>query len=1275
MKTSRLCLIFCVFLGTLSASAADIYVDNDSGSPGYTETGSWTTTSNIGAGYNSGSYRFTRSTSVFSTATWKPTISSTGWYSVYAIFRRGADRTSSAPYTINHALGSSPAFADQTGAFDGDLGEVLLGVYKFNAGNAGTVVMNNVTGGNVVFIADTIRFSPDPGPEVTQTRIAPLYPQNNQPFRALARVTDNGSLSQVIVNWSASPSGTTGTVTAFDDGFHDDGLAGDGTYGGSLPGFATGQTVTLSFTATDDHGAVTTGASVQAVIGMIPSYQIRINEILASNSGSSFDLDFGESGDWVELYNTGPDVADLTSHTLSDSFGTPEKWRFPAGTSIPAGGYLLVWCDDYNLAEYDLHSNFKLSASGEAVVLYDTNATTVVDSINFPALGSDETYSRIPNGTGAFAYTIVNTPLAANIFGARGAKPVFSMPSGLYSSTINVSISAVGATEIRYTTNGSEPTTTSSLYSVPISISSTTGLRAKAYYPSVNPSLPASASYFFDFIADRTIPVMNLIMDSNDLFNASTGIWANYNQRGDNWEKPGYAVIMNPDGSQVRESAVGVRINGGTSRAAAKKSLRLYLRANYGGTSWTLPWLVRTSAPSFTNLVLRGNNNDGILNSSLVQLNQVTFFRDEILRDWHGDSGAVAVDGFFFALYINGQYYGLYNACERVTDDYMASKAGGSDWDVMKGTWNSTLKYNTEAIDGDNIEWNSFLSWLNVNDLSTTTALATLKQKIDYPGFLKYFALNIAAQNEDWPQNNWIATHRRGDPTSKWTFHQNDGEWGLGLRPQGYASDTLTWAQGNNFMISPSHNGKIAPLCKLFNGNDWDPNPIPAVNGILDNVLGRKDFISAMEEILNFELSPAVSIPSVNSYAAKIQTEIPRESARWAANMIESAAAFNAGWPNAVNTMRTFLANRPNTVRSLMQTKFSIAGTRPITFQKSGGGSGKLQIYGRTVDLPWSGVFFDSSALNLAAAPDLGSSFLGWTGAITTSSAALTYTPTTGTTLTVTLNFGVASVTVQPNDVIFNEYWINDDSTSYPGIGLLHNDWLELLVVKNGTDLRGWRVTNNKTTGQQGAVDDGDGSLIFPNNPAISNLAAGTIILVVASTNTTNTATFPTDDLHASDKRLIFYRGNGNLDDLTDPGFGMGTSNEALILLAPGTSSSFSDDVGVDFIAEGSTVTPTSFFGVTSGTASFINPFSGIGGDDGAYFTNDSGGGFNNDNGADPNTSDALPGPGGWVVDPPGTQTGDSPPGGPNVLTPGAPNTGQNLTTLYNAAVRDWPLY
>ena len=143
-----------------------------------------------------------------------------------------------------------------------------------------------------------------------------------------------------------------------------------------------------------------------------------INELMADNDNTSEDPQ-GDYDDWVELFNRTDSPVDLTGMYLSDKEDNPTKWQFPDGTEIAANGYLIVWCDedhDDEEATEGLHSNFKLSKSGEAVLLVDTdaNGNTVLDSIVFDEQETDVSYGRIPNGTGDFQ-VVAATPGAENM--------------------------------------------------------------------------------------------------------------------------------------------------------------------------------------------------------------------------------------------------------------------------------------------------------------------------------------------------------------------------------------------------------------------------------------------------------------------------------------------------------------------------------------------------------------------------------------------------------------------------------------------------------------------------------------------------------------------------------------------------------------------------------------------------------------------------------------------------------------------------------------------
>ena len=153
--------------------------------------------------------------------------------------------------------------------------------------------------------------------------------------------------------------------------------------------------------ASDSTAVVNLTARVGAVI---PDSGVRINEFMASN-GLVLDDGDGNSSDWIEIYNAGPGVADLTGWYLTDEGDNLEKWRFPAATTIPANGYLLVFAsgqssDDYVDAGGFLHTNFRLGTGGEYLALVKGDGTTIVTEFAplFPPQFNDVSYGIFQAG-------------------------------------------------------------------------------------------------------------------------------------------------------------------------------------------------------------------------------------------------------------------------------------------------------------------------------------------------------------------------------------------------------------------------------------------------------------------------------------------------------------------------------------------------------------------------------------------------------------------------------------------------------------------------------------------------------------------------------------------------------------------------------------------------------------------------------------------------------------------------------------------------------------
>jgi len=141
-----------------------------------------------------------------------------------------------------------------------------------------------------------------------------------------------------------------------------------------------------------------------------PPGGVFINELMAANRGSHVD-EHGESDDWIELVNTSDADADISGLFLSDSSSNPQKFVFPSGTVLEAGGTLVVFADG-TPAQGPLHASFRLSRDGEEVVLSD--ASGVLDMIAFGPQCVDVSFGRSPDGRGAPGFLSFPTPNAPN---------------------------------------------------------------------------------------------------------------------------------------------------------------------------------------------------------------------------------------------------------------------------------------------------------------------------------------------------------------------------------------------------------------------------------------------------------------------------------------------------------------------------------------------------------------------------------------------------------------------------------------------------------------------------------------------------------------------------------------------------------------------------------------------------------------------------------------------------------------------------------------------
>jgi len=205
-------------------------------------------------------------------------------------------------------------------------------------------------------------------------------------------------------------------ITMFDDGNHDDGLAGDLTYGAFIEDIPNGVSLSYQIEAKDAINKVSTLPCIPVYLpgagGDSPS--LFINEFMASNDNTIAD-EHGDYDDWIEVYNAENESVWLGDKYLTDNLTSPQKWAMP-DAYIEPGEFLLFWADG-EPHQGPFHTNFKLSKDGEDIGIFD-NIQTPIDEYIFGAQVTDISEGRFQNGADNWIFFNEPTPRKSNGFTA-----------------------------------------------------------------------------------------------------------------------------------------------------------------------------------------------------------------------------------------------------------------------------------------------------------------------------------------------------------------------------------------------------------------------------------------------------------------------------------------------------------------------------------------------------------------------------------------------------------------------------------------------------------------------------------------------------------------------------------------------------------------------------------------------------------------------------------------------------------------------------------------
>ena len=604
--------------------------------------------------------------------------------------------------------------------------------------------------------------------------------------------------------------------------------------------------------------------------------EVEISELVATNT-SFIPGPYKTYHDLIELYNKTDSDIDLTGWYLSDDPEQPRKASLD-GITIEAGSFLVIVLssDGINTPSGYHVANFGINASGETVTL--SKGDEIIDCMPIPSLGSNTSFGR-PEGEDGFAILAGASFGSTNRTRSEGitATPGSSLPQGVYSDGVSVELSGEG--KIYYTLDCTEPNASSTLYTSPIKVSSTTVIRCIAIADGKKASKVNDLTYIVG--ENDSLEAISLVTAPENLWDYYHGIYetgprakpnfpyegANYYYR---WERDASVSFFAQNDEGFSENC-GIRIFGGLSRALPKKSFALFFRSAYGSGALNYKLFDDEDLSCYEALVLRNTGQD-FKYSSMRDAMVTSMARDMLGLDVQNCRPVV--------LYLNGEYWGLYFIREKLNENYVAAHYNVSPDEAEVAVANGRT---SEA-------YTALVDYAHTHDLSVAEHYNYVSSIMDIDNYIDYIVAEMIICNTD-NGNIRFFTYEGG----KWRWIMYDVDHAFRSANYNTVSEHLNPAgTGSSDMFSTR-----------------------LINALLKNPEFKRMFL---EEIA-YQLENVWTSENIDAYVdefkAMIVNDIGKDCTRWNRNYTT--------WESSVESLKSFGRNRESYVESYVKSYFSLS--------------------------------------------------------------------------------------------------------------------------------------------------------------------------------------------------------------------------------------------------------------------------------------------------------------------------------------------------------------
>ena len=646
--------------------------------------------------------------------------------------------------------------------------------------------------------------------------------------------------------------------------------------------------------------------------------KIVISEILSSNS--KYMEHDGEFCDIIELANVSDEDVDLAEFYISDTLFNPMKAHLNG--AIERGGTAVFFCVGEGADASRAELPFKISASGETVVLADSTGN-IVETVDVPKLQKNTSFARMEDGS--FAVCDDPTPGFANdsvtgdmIVGSLSVSPEDGTRS---EGPVEVTFTVPEGGDVFYTLDGSEPKTSSKKYSGdPIVLKKTTTVRTLTRLiltpqkseittpqnpdtttPQDTATTPQNPDTTTSQVSDTlqktesginsgTTYVEKTKLQSFSFFisepdetlddvcvGISVGDLSRLNASPHSSIRYPASIAMYRDGVKVFDETVGMNAHGNTSAVYDKKSYRIKFSKKFGESKLHYRLFDDLDIDSYDSFVLRGSSQD---NEDIMLTDELV---PEILRQGGIVDEVLTTSYRPVNLYLNGEYRGLYYIREHIDGPMIASHYGCDDEDVTIVEQCKEIKCGTAGK-----EWTDLWDYVGSHDLTDPEAYAHVESLVSLESVADYYLIQIWLHNIDTDN---LRVYKVGD--GKWRYALYDLD--LTLNDDG--------TNGPTFMLGRYNRGLYTFNALVFK--------------LLKNPEFMELFLSRMQLLYTTILSEEKVLKVVDTFVEKIEHDMEHSCAVWGPRKDSSGGVYYVNyttWKRRVEKFKTRFAGRTSLV-------------------------------------------------------------------------------------------------------------------------------------------------------------------------------------------------------------------------------------------------------------------------------------------------------------------------------------------------------------------------